>query len=516
MYCSGHFRALLLIAAMLLPGCAVVLAQNSQTNNTEVHLHWAARPGVGRYRLQLASDSAFADILFDGVVAGNDYQIRDLPPGRYFWRIAPLTNRLGDFSSSGIIEAGKPIQRASPTPPQNNPPTNDSSGTKIVTATPIVARGGWRAAVGDIAHPVLAHLRSPGKLDLVGINSEGVIFALDATSGIALWSTGRRLPNSRRAGSGLSTVLLLRSRAGLDNVLVLSGVNVVAIEGTSGRELWRTTLPTAAASGTVINDHRSAEILLIDNSLQRLIALDASNGNLGTQIRLPHRVVGGPVSLFGPGTGRVVLAYDTGQIEIRDGAGAVVRSGNAGSPATTPPLFVRGRRGDFILVGTRSGLTALTAEELNPLGMVASQGDPPRGKLAAQDLDGDGSAEVIMSTNSGRVVAVSAADGKIVWEATVGDDGQSVAFADVNADGVLDVVLAGGQIFALALSGRDGSVVWKDTEPSALVANHSNAVAPRSILAMPNGSSLLLISGDASRTGLRAVEFSKATAPRQR
>ena len=68
-------------------------------------MRWGARPGVSRYRLQLASDSAFADILFDRVVAGNDYQINDLTPGRYFWRIAPLTDRLGEFSSAGVIEA---------------------------------------------------------------------------------------------------------------------------------------------------------------------------------------------------------------------------------------------------------------------------------------------------------------------------------------------------------------------------------------------------------------------------
>src|SRR6266403_657075 len=111
MYCSGHLRGLLLTAAMLLPCTLLVLAQaapaNSQANSTEVHLRWGSRPGVSRYRLQLASDSAFADIVFDRVVAGNDYQINDLPPGRYFWRVAPLTGTLGEFSSGGIIELSK-------------------------------------------------------------------------------------------------------------------------------------------------------------------------------------------------------------------------------------------------------------------------------------------------------------------------------------------------------------------------------------------------------------------------
>ncbi|HXI61959.1 MAG TPA: hypothetical protein VNF70_04585, partial [Pyrinomonadaceae bacterium] len=79
MYRSGHFRVLLLAAAILLTGTNSVLAQsNTTTTTTEVHLRWGQRPGVSRYRLQLATDSAFSDIVFDRVVAGNDYQVNDL------------------------------------------------------------------------------------------------------------------------------------------------------------------------------------------------------------------------------------------------------------------------------------------------------------------------------------------------------------------------------------------------------------------------------------------------------
>jgi outer membrane protein assembly factor BamB len=142
--------------------------------------------------------------------------------------------------------------------------------------------------------------------------------------------------------------------------------------------------------------------------------------------------------------------------------------------------------------------------------MVAIKGDAPRGTLAAADLDGDGSPEVIMMTDRGRVVAVSAADGKTLWEANVSNESETVAFADINGDQVLDVVMTGGQSFALALSGRDGSVVWQDNEPPALVANHSVSLARRSIVVMPFGSGALLIAGDPSRMALRAMEFPKA------
>lgn len=515
MYCFCHFRSLLLTAAILLPGTLVAQIasspENTQANSTEVHLRWGARPGISRYRLQLASDHAFTDILFDRVVVGSDYQINDLPPGWYYWRIAPLTDRLGDFSSAGRIEVSKRTGRASPTPLPTPPLVTQSSRPRVGTSNPIVVRGGWRAAIGDIAHPVLAHLRSSARFDLAGVNSDGVIFALDAASGVAWWSTGRRTSNSSPIFPGSSTVLLLHSRSGLDNLLVLSGVNIVAIEGATGHELWRTTLPAAATGGTVLSDNRSTEIILVDNS-SRLYVLDISTGKVLSQMPLPHRIVGAPLALSGQGTGRMVLAYETGQVEIRDLTGAVMRSGDAGSPATTPPLFVRGRHGDFIIVGTRSGLIALTAAELNPLGRVAIDDDAPRGALAAEDLDGDGSPEVIMSTDRGRVIAVNAGDGKILWQASAGNEGQACAFADIDGDRVLDVVLAGVQSFAFALSGRDGSLVWKDSEAPALVANHSLAVGPRSIVLLPYGTGVLLIAADSSRTGLRALEFPKVAA----
>jgi outer membrane protein assembly factor BamB len=522
MYCSGHFRALFLIAAMLSNSLAVVLAQNtpasSQTNNTEVHLRWGARPGVARYRLQLAGDSAFADILFDRVVAGNEYVIKELSPGRYFWRVAPLTNHLGEFSSAAVIEVSKSAS-VTPTPTPDTYPGDRSPRTSLDTANAIVPGGGWRAAVGDVGYLHLANLRSREKPDVLVSNSDGVAFALDAGNGLALWSSGRRFANAPRGLTGLSTVLLLPAQTGLDDVVVLSGANLFALEGSSGRELWRTTVPSAVASGIVVKDNRSVRIILVENSLQRLIVIDAAKGNLLSQIRLPDRIVGSPVS-FGPDTSRVILAYESGLIEVRNSTGALLRSGNAGSAATTPPLFVTGRGGDFIFVGTHDGLTALTAAELNPLGMVAIPLDAPRGVLAAEDLDGDGSPEVIMSTGRGRVIAVSAVDGKTLWQTSLANDGPPAdgppAFADINGDGVLDVVLSGSQNVSLALSGRDGTVVWKDSEASGLVANHSTATVPRPRVAMPYGDGVLLISSDVSRTGLRALEFSKVTAPQKR
>src|ERR1043166_10157850 len=121
MYRSGHVRMLFLtiaataLAASLPLRLQLALAghplfkQDSATAQTPgVSLRWGPRPGVTRYRLQLARDKAFTDIVFDRVVKGTTYEITDLPSGRYFWRIAALTTKLGEFSSAGAVDLSEP------------------------------------------------------------------------------------------------------------------------------------------------------------------------------------------------------------------------------------------------------------------------------------------------------------------------------------------------------------------------------------------------------------------------
>ncbi len=517
MYCSSHLRVLILIATALSSGLSataqspglVTGQSNTQTNNPSAtaNLRWDLRPGVSRYRLQLALDVGFADIVFDRVVTGNERQITELPPGKYFWRIAPLTKTLGEFSSARVIEVRRQTLPDSSRTGQTDNRDNQSSGIKPQLANSIAAAGGWRTAVGEISYPVPAHLRSRDRFDIVAVNSDGVTFALDPGSGVSLWSARRTQRTSLRGNGVPIPALIIRTRSGLDNVIVMSGATVTKFEGATGRELWHAALPAAASAGAVIETARGSQIFIVDNSLQRMFLLDAVDGNIVSQIKLPQRVVGGPATFIDQSSQRILLAFADGRIEVRDGTGAVVRSGDAGSAVTTPPLFVKGPHAALVMVGTKNGLTALNANDLRPLGRVAIKDDAPRGILSAEDLNGDGAADVLMATERGRVVAVNAADGQILWNADVGSEAYGMTFADVNGDGVSDVVVTTSQVFALVLSGRDGSILWKDSEDPGLAANHATSLAPRSIVALSFGRAALVIAGDASRTGLRAVEF---------
>jgi outer membrane protein assembly factor BamB len=498
---SNHTRTALMFAAVIFGGFVArdTAGQNSTSppqNNTSVHLRWGSRPGVSRYRLQLAHDRDFADIVFDRVVEGLESDINDLDPGRYFWRVAPLTAKLGDFSSAGVIDVKPPpVIRPGPSPAQVG-----ASAKEISTG------GGWRAAVGNISSAVSGHLRSPDKIDLVVMNAEGVVSALDATSGVALWSSRAPTQTTLRVTVPRNSILLVPDRSRLDNVVILAGALVVKIEGRTGRELWRATLPSAAVSGAVLTDGTGSQLVIIDNSRQRLFVVSDTDGSIASQPKLPARVIGAPMVYSDQGKAAFGLAYDSGDIEIRDAAGTVVRAANVNSFATTAPLFVPGRRGNLILVGTRDGLTALTAE-LRPLGRMAIPNDAPRGALLAQDLDGDGVPEIIMTTERRHLMAVNSTDGKILWDVVANDYGDALAFADINGDHVLDVFTEAGQRLAVALSGRDGTVIWKDDEATALATNHATTIESRGLVAVPFGAGVLLIGAEPSHNGLRAIGF---------
>ena len=521
MFCHRHLRLSILTAAtLLLAGLpsqsngSAFLPNHSGSGTqagqpTNAHLRWGARPGVSRYRLQLASDREFTDIIFDRVVSGTEYEVSELVPGRYFWRVAALSNKPLQFSSAGVIDVSPPIQKSDTRADLMSPRQPINATANPVIANRVATGDGWRALIGEVSGPALAHLRSASALDLVAVNNAGVVYALDADSGVALW-TARPRPQqtgSRQAGAAPIAPLLVKSRNGLDNVIVIANATVRALEGVSGRELWRTALPSPASGAVAL----ASELFIIDNSLQRLFLIDSLTGKLSAPTELPARAFGPPVAFDHAGQRGVMIAFENGRLEFRDVNGKTIRSGNAGSPATTKPLFLSGPRGGLVLMGTRGGLTAFDGEDLRALGRVALKDDTPRGTLSAADLSGDGVAEVIMLTEHGRVVAVNAVDGKILWEASSTNDAQSVAFADVDGDRVLDILVASGQTFAMALSGRDGSVIWKEDEP-ALAANHAISLAPRSVLAAPHGSGVLLIGIDPSRMGLRAVAFPRGTA----
>ncbi|MGB8507892.1 MAG: PQQ-binding-like beta-propeller repeat protein [Pyrinomonadaceae bacterium] len=465
-------------------------------------IRWQGRPGVERYRLQLATDAAFNDIVFDRAVTGRQYVVNELAPGKYFWRVAPAVGETGSFSRPA------PVEMTSSTP------------NSVAVASVVVPAdtGGWRTATGDVVRPVPANLRTGQVIDLVGVNRDGTIYAVDGVSGIALW-TSRFRPDARRgeeSGSDnkvatLSPIVLQTQGGGGADVLVAYDGGVRVLRGETGREVWRSKLD-GRPTGGVATSEAAQKIFVVTEDKNRLYVLDAKTGAVIAEKSLDSEAFGAPCLLAAGEQAGVALGYKNGKIELRGADASVIREQKLDDELTTPPLAVVGQV-PLLVVGTGNGLAALSLPDLKVLGKIASDDDVLRGTLSAADLDSDGSTEIIMVTKRGRVALVSTVNGNVMWYAEGAADAASVTFADLNADGVQDVIAAGGADFAVGFSGRDGSLIWKVEEGTGKHAVLSDAnAAPRSLVIAPtvNGGGVV-VGSDPARTGLRAVELPKGS-----
>jgi outer membrane protein assembly factor BamB len=483
------------------------LAQNTQPQapaKTSVHLRWPGQQGVLRYRLQLARDDKFNDIVFDRAVFGTEYAVTELSAGRYFWRVAPAVKETGTFSSPRVVEITDDAKTSS---------GGDTTAPLLPTSN-----AGWRTTTGSISQPLVAHLRSATSSDLVGVNTDGMAYGLDGSNGVALWAARFR-PNAKRGeatgngGAPTFTPVLLDGRNGLTNVVVAFEGGVRALEGATGRELWRALLKNRPVCGALAApESGGAKVLLVaTDGAPALTIINPENGQIVSETKLDGAVIAAPAS-FPLGSGNaVVLALEGGMLEVRNSSGERVRFVKMDTTITTPPLVVISPRGALVLVGSESGLISLNADDLKPIGRIATEGDAPSGTLATADLDNDGAPEVLMLTRRGRLVSVGTTDGKIKWYTSGATDAASPAFADLNSDGVQDVLVAAGQDFAHGYSGRDGSLLWKAEEDAkgataAGAPNQSRALVTGSF---GDGSSAFVVGTDTARTGLRAVGLPK-------
>ncbi len=343
-------------------------------------------------------------------------------------------------------------------------------------------------------------------------------YGLDGSNGVALWAARFR-PNAKRGeptgndGAPTFTPVLIDGRNGLTNVVVGIEGGVRALEGATGREVWRAALKNRPVCGALAApEGGGAKTLLIaTDGSPALTVVNPENGQIVSETKLDGAVIAAPASFpLGNGNG-VVLALEGGALDVRNSTGERVRFVKMDTVITTPPLVVVAPRGMLVLVGSESGLISLNAADLKPIGRIATEGDAPTGTLATVDLDNDGSPEVLMLTRRGRLVAVGTTDGKIKWYTSGATDAASPAFADLNSDGVLDVLVAAGQDFARGYSGRDGSLLWK-AEEDARGANAAGAGTQSRALvtgSFGDGSSAFVVGTDTARTGLRAVGLPK-------
>lgn len=108
-----------------------------------------------------------------------------------------------------------------------------------------------------------------------------------------------------------------------------------------------------------------------------------------------------------------------------------------------------------------SGLRAFRSTGGEPL-WTAERGGCYQSAPLLFDQDGDAKLDVVVSTwFDNKVRAFSGRNGRLRWEATIGDDTYHAgSFGDLNGDGVADVVLGDYSARVWAIDGRSGAVLW--------------------------------------------------------
>lgn len=112
----GHRRLLLVIAALVSVTPSAARICTAQTPGETVvfptTIQWNQQRSANWYRLQIAGDEGFRDTVLDRRITGGRYTFSDLPPGYYYWRVAPTDRQLGVFTrtmrvfvSGGVVTA---------------------------------------------------------------------------------------------------------------------------------------------------------------------------------------------------------------------------------------------------------------------------------------------------------------------------------------------------------------------------------------------------------------------------
>jgi hypothetical protein len=101
---TGFLIVQLALALVLFPTVAdssIAVGQQAGTRiiSFPVSIQWTRQKGVAKYRLQIASDETFRSVFFDGRVQGERYTATGLPPGYYYWRVAPADSSTGQFAT---------------------------------------------------------------------------------------------------------------------------------------------------------------------------------------------------------------------------------------------------------------------------------------------------------------------------------------------------------------------------------------------------------------------------------
>jgi len=316
--------------------------------------------------------------------------------------------------------------------PFDNPDWTQAGGVPDHAMHHLSAKGAltpiWRVSVGDgstgkgqlIASPIVA----AGRVFTMDVH--GRIEALDAESGKAVWSVKLLPRNKGDEGDGMSGGGIAY---GDGRIVATTGfAETIALEATTGKEVWRRTLNGPIRAAPTIFKGRVFAVTIANE----LHALDAADGKpLWSHVGITETagLLGGASPAADGST--VIAAYSSGEI-------VALRLEN-GRPVWSDSLIAL-RRTD-------------------PISTLAHV----RGRPV---IDRD---RVIATANSGRTVAIDLRTGSRLWEQPVGS-----AFGPWVAGDFIYILSNTGELVCLAR--RNGGIRW--VRPLQRYANETEREGP--------------------------------------
>jgi outer membrane protein assembly factor BamB len=495
---SNMARPLVALLVLCL-AAEIAYGQSKPAPAAPIRIKWHLQPGVSRYRLQLATDPEFSDIIFDRAVNGSTYTVTDLPRGHYYWRIAPAVEETGRFSS--------PLPVGKDGPEGTSIPAKEASNTDIRNV-----REGWRVVAGRSLSPVGVRQLDRGELFLFASDSKGGVYAFDGRSGEPRWSFAPREGNPQSQRVSAAQFLSSADKAGgITRLLLRSPTGLRALDLSTGQLLWNSEL-AGSPSGFAAVDFKGTgdtDFVVVTRDPSSVNVIDSASGAPISEVKLERQVIGKPVPYIVGLDRGFVLSEAGGVLEVLSRSGSRLRTTSVETEISTAPVLVRTGRDVLLVVGTEKGLLGLDAATLKPRWRVDTPSDAVTGSLGVADLDANGADDVVMLTRGGLIAAVDSATGKIRWHSGGAGNAASIGFADVDADGRMDVIIPTGGNTVKALSGLEGSVLLETTLESPLTRERSSSER-YSIVVAPGlkGDGAWIFLPDSSGPGLRALSLS--------
>lgn len=268
-------------------------------------------------------------------------------------------------------------------------------------------------------YPAIADLDGDQVIDLIYVDRDGFLRSINGQTKKPLWNN-----YDFEALSSIPVTLEDLNNNGLPDVLVVSkDLRIRAIDGNWGIEIWKSPILAGPLTGApVVGDFngdglKDLAIVSLENALY-IGFLKLENARwVRLDFEEPIRSILSAGDLSGNGIPTILLGTDTGNIIVIDG----VRQKILGKISIN--------------------------EELNKATGSFEQDNQVRFPVALGDLNGDNTADLVVSTMQGNIIALSGTTLERLWYDLASHPSQntqtvppSTSLGDLDGDGLVDVV----------------------------------------------------------------------------